>query len=56
MTRHVRTCGKTTGQKKKEKPVVNQPAHYYKKPAGKKPGTKKKTKPEDKNPESKPLD
>ena len=31
---------KTIGQKK-EKTVDNQPAHYYKKPAGKKPGTKK---------------
>ena len=35
---------KPLGKKKKEKPVVNQPAHYYKKPAGKKPGTKKKVK------------
>jgi len=30
---------KTSGQKKKKKPVVNQPARYYKKPAGKKPVT-----------------
>ena len=44
---YVRT-EKTTGQKKKEKPVDKQPAHYYKKPAGKKPG---RTKPVDKNPE-----
>ena len=40
---YVRT-EKTTGQKKKEKPVDKQPA-------GKKPGTKKRTKPVDKNPE-----
>ena len=30
--------------KKEEKPVVNQPAHYYKKPAGIKPGTKTRVK------------
>ena len=33
---------KTTGQKKKKKPVDNQPAHYYKKPENIKPGTEKK--------------
>jgi hypothetical protein len=35
----------------KEKPVDNQPAHYYKKPEHIKPGTKKKTNPEDKKTE-----
>jgi hypothetical protein len=29
------------GQKKKKKPVDNQPAHYYKNPEDIKPGTKK---------------
>jgi len=33
---------KPVGKKRKKKPVVNQPARYYKKPAGKKPVTKKK--------------
>ena len=46
---------KKTGQKKKKKPVDNQPAHYYKKPVGKKPGIKKESKPVDKKPEWKPL-
>jgi hypothetical protein len=41
MTRHIRTCGQKPLGKKKKKPVDNQPARYYKKPAGKKPGTKK---------------
>ena len=47
---------KTTGQKKKKKPVGNQPAITTKNQSIKNQAQKKKTKPEDKNPEWKPLD
>jgi hypothetical protein len=50
MMRHDVSGKKPLGRKRKKKTVDNQPAHYYKMPAGKKPGTER-AKPVDKNPE-----